>query len=233
MPLQKASRPAADETANGPQDSEHTGSQPSITAQTKRKAQRAAGIGVLVTLMQNFPNVFAPFSAWKRLPLKIGIHEDIIAAMPGVAVSDIGTAMRIYTTTHAYLRGLIEGAERIDLAGQPAGIVTADAAELARDIARRLARTQTPFTAGSDIITSTGIRHRKRSASHSPTCARQPSAGVRAVKGARHELGNPSRVFRHDLPRFRAARRPKWRGGFEDLLPRRRRRSDVRHRENV
>jgi ProP effector len=128
----KGERPAADESANGPQDSEHTGSQPSITAQTKRKAQRAAGIAVLVMLMQNFPKVFAPFSAWKRLPLKIGIHDDIIAAMPGVAVSVTRTAMRIYTTTHAYQRSLIEGAERIDLAGQPAGIVTADAAELAR-----------------------------------------------------------------------------------------------------
>lgn len=128
----KGARPATEQTVNGPQDFKHTGSQPSITAQTKRKAQRAAGIAALVMLMQNFPKVFAPFSAWKRLPLKIGIHDDIVAAMPGVAVSDIGAAMKIYTRTHAYLRSLIEGAERSDLAGQPAGVVTADAAELAR-----------------------------------------------------------------------------------------------------
>jgi sRNA-binding protein len=150
----KGERPAtADDAVIGPQDSEQTASRssssPPVTAQAKRKAQRAAGITVLVMLMQNFPKVFAPFSAWKRLPLKIGIHDDIIAAMPGVAVSDIGTAMRIYTTTHAYLRSLIEGAERIDLAGQPAGIVTADTAEFARASLAGLLERRSPPAATS------------------------------------------------------------------------------------
>jgi ProP effector len=80
-----------------------------------------------------FPTAFAE----PRRPLKVGIREDIIAAgfEPRVA------SRFLYRWTHKprYLRNLIVGAERIDLNGEPAGIVAEDEATFARERVELLA----------------------------------------------------------------------------------------------
>ena len=96
-------------------------------------------------LEERFPKCFAVLER-RRRPLKIGINHDIVAAV-GFAPGELGRALRRYTQSDRYLAKLKAGAARIDLAGQTAGVVTADEAEqaaqaLAERKARRAARKQ-------------------------------------------------------------------------------------------
>jgi sRNA-binding protein len=84
-------------------------------------------------LVEKFPGCFAPGKAPKK-PLKLGIFDDIRAALPDLAGSRISKALRSYTNGPTYLNSIVENAARIDLAGKPAGKVTADEAA---DAARR------------------------------------------------------------------------------------------------
>jgi ProP effector len=81
-------------------------------------------------LVARFPACFCPKGSPKR-PLKIGIARDLVAAAPDIKPGEIGRALADYTRGPTYLLAMIEGAERIDLAGQAAGVVTAAQAELA------------------------------------------------------------------------------------------------------
>ncbi|SKA31088.1 ProQ/FINO family protein [Consotaella salsifontis] len=81
-------------------------------------------------LAESFPKCFAAHGADKT-PLKIGIYHDIIAAMPDISRGDLRSAMFDYTNGRRYLRNVVEGAPRIDLAGEPSGVVTAEEATYA------------------------------------------------------------------------------------------------------
>ena len=60
-----------------------------------------------------------------RQPLKIGIHNDIIAQHPELRASLIASALKTYTRSLGYLEMLKAGTARIDLEGNPVGTVTA------------------------------------------------------------------------------------------------------------
>jgi sRNA-binding protein len=81
----------------------------------------------VLTLIENFPACFTEPLA--RKPIKVGIAADIAAAIePGDVSSPLARrykfALRKYTTTRSYLASVIMGAPRIDLHGEPAGVVT-------------------------------------------------------------------------------------------------------------
>jgi sRNA-binding protein len=62
----------------------------------------------------------------RRRPLAIGIHEQIISALDGVASRrEIKLALAFYTRNLKYLAALKAGVARIGLDGQPTGVVTA------------------------------------------------------------------------------------------------------------
>jgi ProP effector len=87
---------------------------------------------VLKLLCDRFPNCFAMFQA-RRRPLKIGIHHDILAVLGDeIDRKILGNALRVYVSNVGYLRAQREGADRIDLDGKPADVVTADEAANAR-----------------------------------------------------------------------------------------------------
>ena len=74
------------------------------------------------TLIERWPRCFAPWNR-RRVPIKIGIHRDILAA--GVIDADIvGAVLAAYVRSRSYLSNSVEGAARLDLDGQPAGVVT-------------------------------------------------------------------------------------------------------------
>jgi ProQ/FINO family len=74
-------------------------------------------------------------------PLKIGIHNDIIARHPELQPGLIASALRTYTRSVGYLETRKSGAARIDLEGNPVGTVTAaDEADAERKIARAARR---------------------------------------------------------------------------------------------
>jgi sRNA-binding protein len=85
---------------------------------------------VIALLVERFP---AAFFGTDRKPLKIGICADLLAALDGaVAESDLKAALFAYVTSVTYLNAVRAGADRLDLAGQPAGAVTSDHERCAR-----------------------------------------------------------------------------------------------------
>ena len=109
-------------------DSVNSENSESATAGGKRNKNRAANIAAVQLLMDAYPEVF---SRDKVRPLKIGIQEDLVAD-DKVSRTKIKRALASYVRSPQYLRSFKEGAERIGLDGQPAGIVTTEEAEHAK-----------------------------------------------------------------------------------------------------
>jgi ProP effector len=105
-------------------------------------------------LCERFPQAFIMFER-KRIPLKIGVHDDIITVLgDAIDLPLLGAALRFYTSNFCYRRAQKQGAARIDLDGNASGTVSeADALSAARDVASRRAalterqRSQPPVTA--------------------------------------------------------------------------------------
>jgi hypothetical protein len=99
-----------------------------------------------------------PAFAWPR-PLKIGVHEDIAAFLPQYTPQQIGRACSPrWTGRDRYLAALACGGPRYDLAADPAGEVTPDQQQWAREKWLRryrpkfdaaLARLESPSSPGS------------------------------------------------------------------------------------
>ena len=90
---------------------------------------REETLALITLLAERFPACFAIFER-RRRPLKVGINQDIIAAV-GLAPDELGRALRRYTQADGYLAKLRAGAARIALDGQAAGAVTEDEAKAA------------------------------------------------------------------------------------------------------
>jgi ProP effector len=91
----------------------------------------------IAQLAELYPNCFRQ----PRQPLKIGIHNDIIAQHPELRPSLIGSALKAYTRSLGYLETLKAGSARIDLDGNPVGTVTdADEEDAKRKIAKEAGR---------------------------------------------------------------------------------------------
>jgi ProP effector len=74
-------------------------------------------------------------------PLKIGVHNDIIARHPELRPSLIASALKTYTRSLGYLETLKAGSARIDLEGNPVGTVTdADEEDAKRKIVKEARR---------------------------------------------------------------------------------------------
>ena len=104
---------------------------------TKRhKLDMAAGI---LRLAEAFPKTFFLYAA-QRKPLKVGIHDDIRAALgDAMGEDELSGVMRYYCGNEVYMKRCVAGAARIDLDGSPAGEVTAAEAEHAAKLLQRRA----------------------------------------------------------------------------------------------
>jgi ProP effector len=86
----------------------------------------------IVALAELFRACFSVFQG-RRKPLKIGIRDDVMAALNGaISEKEAGFALKIYTSNSAYLRACKQGAPRIGLNGGVCGHVTAEEADNAR-----------------------------------------------------------------------------------------------------
>jgi sRNA-binding protein len=79
---------------------------------------------LIARLATLFPQTFFIYEQ-RRQPLKVGIHHDLAGVMPE---RELNMALGMYTRNTGYLRSMQEGAERIDLSGNPVGVVTAEQA---------------------------------------------------------------------------------------------------------
>jgi ProP effector len=79
----------------------------------------------LTLLAERFPQTF-PADPKQRRPLKVGIADDLAAALGGViSRRQLAFALAGYCDSVAYLKNCTIGAERVDLAGNAVGTVTA------------------------------------------------------------------------------------------------------------
>jgi sRNA-binding protein len=91
----------------------------------KDKKRRMAKVGIEL-LAEKFPRCFAMLES-RRRPLKIGIDQDILAALPdGISRHEIRRALRSYCGNAGYLRSMKVGVTRVGLDGNAAGTVTED-----------------------------------------------------------------------------------------------------------
>jgi ProP effector len=99
--------------------------------QPQAHPRRERVIARLAELRDRWPAVFRPHTdpgPWP--PLKVGVHLDIAMAAPELAVPRglLREALRLYTSRDPYLAGLVKGAARFGLDGEPCGTVTAEQA---------------------------------------------------------------------------------------------------------
>jgi sRNA-binding protein len=89
---------------------------------------------VIALCIEAWPNCFAA-RAPRRKPLKIGIRDDILALTGDAIEARLLTLALRYYTSNIYYQGALTqpGAVRSDLAGKPAGLVTDDEREHARE----------------------------------------------------------------------------------------------------
>ena len=132
--------PAADEPAK-----EETAAQETATQEAASPAQgagaRDAGMSAAecaTLLRQHFPDLFGG----KPRPLKLRIQADIQQRAPGLFPKQaLGAFLRRYTSSDAYLRAMTQETHRYDLDGQPAGEISAEHKEVARQaLAQRRSR---------------------------------------------------------------------------------------------
>jgi len=89
----------------------------------KRNQAVAAAIALLAEL---YPKCFSVYQG-HRHPLKLNIHLDIQAALDGAITStELHRALGAYCSNPVYLGHTRKGTWRLDLNGEPAGVVTAD-----------------------------------------------------------------------------------------------------------
>lgn len=124
---------------------------------TGRHALYRRALAVRGLLAHHFPLCFAKRNEPKQ-PLKIGIHLDLLPFFAPEHHNDLHNALadytnrtpfqernnhvRIMTKRASYLRCLIEGAVRVDLDGNPAGVVSPQSAAYAADLIKQLEKHQ-------------------------------------------------------------------------------------------
>ncbi|KDN11249.1 RNA chaperone ProQ [Gilliamella sp. Imp1-1] len=80
---------------------------------------------IIAYLAQQFPNCFTLGGEAK--PLKIGIFQDIISRLYGndeLSKTKLRAALRSYTMSWRYLYSIKEGANRVDLDGNPTEVIS-------------------------------------------------------------------------------------------------------------
>ena len=105
----------------------------------------------LARLAEAFPQTFVLEKYRPHRPLKVGIAADIPARCPELERRVLSVALSVYTRRVMYLKGMVAGAARVDLDGNPAGEVTAgDAEYAAAKLAEILASRETKRAAAVD-----------------------------------------------------------------------------------
>lgn len=108
-------------------------------SETRQKAEgfaqsrTARGKAALAKIKRTWPQLFEP----RPRPFKIGIGDEMQAALDHLLPEDVSRALQMHCSTIAYKRSLREGSPRFGLDGQPAGVVlTAEFTQATEDIKR-------------------------------------------------------------------------------------------------
>jgi ProP effector len=94
-----------------------------IMSKEKQENDRPAALAMIEELCQRYLKTFTHEPHDVR-PLARGIHKAIVADASDLPASIVSQALATYAAWLPYLRACIAGAPRIDLRGDPAGVVT-------------------------------------------------------------------------------------------------------------
>lgn len=128
-------------------------------------------------------------------PLKVGIHEDLARLEPW-SNKLIRRALAHYVNLPRYVKALREGAPRIDLDGNPAGVVDATAAQAAIEKRRHQASNKGPAARGSARKERTGKERAgkehigKPRRPHKPKSAQPDTPADKEQGGAKPQSGD-------------------------------------------
>ncbi|WP_341315593.1 ProQ/FinO family protein [Paraburkholderia sp. IMGN_8] len=103
-------------------------------------------------LQKRFPNVF-PKNPAPKLPLKVGIFEDLVVHAKELSLSEaeLRDAIKTWCRGSRYWKCLVEGAARVDLTGSEAGQVTAQEAAGAQRLQAHRAAKAAPKAANPTV----------------------------------------------------------------------------------
>lgn len=147
---QPAHKPADQRAANKaprPAAKEERPARPARPGGPARAGEKARGgdkappvdpvVRVIGKLQKRFPAAF-PKNPAPKVPLKVGILADLIAQGADLQLTEaeIREAVSTWCRGSRYWACLTDGAARVDLAGEPAGVVTARDAAFARNQAK-------------------------------------------------------------------------------------------------
>ena len=132
----------------------------------------------LARLAEAFPQTFVLEKYRPHWPLKVGIAAAIPARCPAVERRVLSVALSAYARRVMYLRGLVAGAARVDLDGNPAGEVTArDAEYAAAKLAKILASREAKRAAAVAAKGAARVRSRRQH-----TVGSAPPAAILTLK---------------------------------------------------
>ena len=141
----------------------------------KQENDHPVALAMIEELCQRYPKTFTHEPHDVR-PLARGIREAIVANAPDLPASIVSQALAIYAAGLPYLRACIAGAPRVDLSGDPAGVVTEKEAMYA---VQRLAARERKCDKGR--VEREGAVRKAQEAGERPRQA--AGRGARSVKG--------------------------------------------------
>lgn len=136
--------PKPGNTGNGGNGAHANASAPAQAGKRPPRPQRPAQppadpvVLAIARLQRHFPAAF-PKKPAPKLPLKLGIHADLLQEQKKLQLeeSEITQAIATWCQGARYWACMTENAARVDLTGAPSGVVTAPEANRARHQARR------------------------------------------------------------------------------------------------
>jgi ProP effector len=103
------------------------------SAQPAKKAAPVDPVVLIIGRLQNqFPIAF-PKNPAPKIPLKLGIHKDLLELSESLGISklDLRSAIKIWCKGNRYWSCITDGAVRFDLQGNAAGFVSKIEADIA------------------------------------------------------------------------------------------------------
>src|SRR6516162_544295 len=142
-------------------------------------------LAVISLLAEKWPSCFSIIESGRR-PLKLGIRDDVLAALGGaISAGRVSAALRWYVSSPEYQRRLLHGAWRVDLNGRPAGTVSQeDEAHARAQLAAIEAKRAECASASSNSAPALNLAERMKQTSQAeqpnvPQAARLPSSRQR------------------------------------------------------
>jgi ProP effector len=171
-------------------------------------AKRTDITEVIDELVERFPRAFFADPSQMK-PLAVGVKEKILQQMSTLAPKTVADALRRYAGSSDYLKATVEGAARMDLDGQAAGVVTKGQAEHAqRRLAGMAARRSSQPDKAPKALPLPAARpqgaHKPAPPAHKPAPPAQSAFAASKPTGQQSASG---RLGLADLRRAAAARR--------------------------